>query len=88
MISLAWKKRAIPLYWKILTHKGASNLTEQKAVIRPVIAHIPHFPHVVQKDTWIIITILSQQIKQINSIERKKLVVWIFWANQGFLLAA
>ena len=28
MISLAWKKRAIPLYWKILTHKGASNLTE------------------------------------------------------------
>ena len=37
MISLAWKKRAIRLYWKILTHKGASNLTEQKAVIRPVI---------------------------------------------------
>ena len=28
MISLAWQKRAIPLYWKILTHKGASNLTE------------------------------------------------------------
>jgi hypothetical protein len=37
MMSLAWKKRAIRLYWKILTHKGASNLTEQKAVIRPVI---------------------------------------------------
>ena len=49
---------------------------------------IPHFRHVVQKDTWIIITILSQQIKQINSIEHKKLVAWIFWANQGFLLAA
>ena len=31
MISLAWKKRAIRLYWKILTHKGASNLTEKKA---------------------------------------------------------
>ncbi|MDE5084840.1 MAG: hypothetical protein O4859_28020 [Trichodesmium sp. St18_bin1] len=27
MISLAWKKRTIPSYWKILTHKGASNLT-------------------------------------------------------------
>ncbi|MDE5085758.1 MAG: IS4 family transposase, partial [Trichodesmium sp. St16_bin2-tuft] len=37
MISLAWKKRAIPLSWKILTHKIASDLTEQKAVIRPVI---------------------------------------------------
>jgi hypothetical protein len=30
MISLAWKKRAIPLYWKNLTHKEASNLTEKK----------------------------------------------------------
>ena len=50
--------------------------------------HIRNFPHVVQKDTWIIITILSQQIKQINSIEHKKLVAWVFWANQGFLLAA
>jgi hypothetical protein len=28
MISLAWKKMEIPLYWQILTHKGASNLTE------------------------------------------------------------
>ena len=28
-----------------------------------VLTHIPHFRHVVQKDTWIIITILSQQIK-------------------------
>jgi hypothetical protein len=31
MISLAWKKRAIPLYWKNLTHKEASNLTEKKS---------------------------------------------------------
>ena len=31
MISLAGKKRAIPLYWKNLTHKEASNLTEQKS---------------------------------------------------------
>ena len=37
MISLAWKKRTLPIYWKILTHKRASNSTEQKAVICPVI---------------------------------------------------
>ena len=37
MISLAWKKREIPLHWKNLTHKEAINLTEQKAVIPPVI---------------------------------------------------
>ena len=37
MISLAGKKRTLPIYWKILTHKGATNLTKQKAVIRPII---------------------------------------------------
>ena len=37
MVSLIWKKRALPLYWEILDKKGASNLDEQKAVISPVI---------------------------------------------------
>ncbi|NET46896.1 IS4 family transposase [Okeania sp. SIO2B3] len=37
MISVVWKKRALPIYWKILSHKGASNLTEQQAVIRPML---------------------------------------------------
>ena len=61
-----------------------------KLTSQPVryLTHIRNFRHVVQKDTWIIITILSQQIKQINSIEHKKSVAWVFWANQGFLLAA
>ncbi len=27
----------LPIYWNILTHKWASNLTEQKSVIRPVL---------------------------------------------------
>ena len=37
MISVLWKKRALPIYWHILSHKGASNLTKQKVVIRLVI---------------------------------------------------
>ena len=44
MISLAWKKREIPLYWKFLTHKGGSNLTEEKSVIRPVIRLLKNSP--------------------------------------------
>ncbi|NES73859.1 MAG: hypothetical protein F6K24_56100 [Okeania sp. SIO2D1] len=28
--------RALPIYWKFLTHQGSSNLTEQQAVMRPV----------------------------------------------------
>ena len=37
MISVAWNKRALPIYCHILSHKEASNLTKQKAVIIPVI---------------------------------------------------
>lgn len=37
MISLIWQKRAIPIYWQIIEKKGASNWSEQKAVISPAI---------------------------------------------------
>ncbi|MDT9339190.1 hypothetical protein VV11_006840 [Trichodesmium erythraeum 21-75] len=37
MISVAWKKKALPQDGKIFIHKGASNLTEQRAVIRTVL---------------------------------------------------
>lgn len=37
MISLIYSRRALPIYWTILNKKGASNLEEQKALIRPVI---------------------------------------------------
>lgn len=37
MISLIDDKRAIPIYWEILTKRGCSNLGEQKALIRPLL---------------------------------------------------
>ena len=36
MISVAYNQRVLPIYWHIF-HKGASNLTKQKVVIRLVI---------------------------------------------------
>lgn len=36
VISLIWSRHALPIYWNILEKKGASNLQEQKALIRPV----------------------------------------------------
>ena len=36
MISVPWNQRTLPIYWHILSHKGASNLT-QKTVICPVL---------------------------------------------------
>lgn len=37
MISVAGKKSNLPIYWKNLSHKGASNLSQQKAVIPPLL---------------------------------------------------
>lgn len=37
VIAVIYKKRAIPIYWKILGKKGSSNLREQKLVIKPVL---------------------------------------------------
>ena len=66
MISLAWKKRAIPLYWKILTHKGASNLTEQKAVICPVIRLLKGQKIIITADREFHSIFLSHWLKKIS----------------------
>ena len=36
-ISVIWHRHALPIYWNILSKRGASNLNEQKALIRPVL---------------------------------------------------
>ncbi len=37
MVSVIWKKRALPIYWLLLSKKGSSNFYEQVATIRPII---------------------------------------------------
>ncbi len=37
MVSAIVQKRAFPLFWTLLDKQGASNLTEQQQVLRPVI---------------------------------------------------
>ena len=37
MASLVWDRRALPLYWHLLNKVGCSNLTEQKALIAPLV---------------------------------------------------
>jgi hypothetical protein len=36
-ISLIWNRHGLPIYGKILSKKGASDLAEQKSLIRPII---------------------------------------------------
>ena len=69
MISLAWKKRAIPLYWKILTHKVAINLTEQKAVIRPVIRLLKGQKIIITADREFHSIFLSHWLKKYQKLD-------------------
>ncbi len=49
MISVIWRKRALPIYWIILEKKGSSNVREQIALIRPV---LKLFSHASSSDSW------------------------------------
>jgi len=38
MVSMIWRKRAIPIYWKMLEKQGNSTLENQQFVLTPVFA--------------------------------------------------
>ena len=37
VVNIIWDKRAWPIYWQFLSHKGSSNLAQQQALLRPVL---------------------------------------------------
>ena len=50
MVSVIWKKRALPIYWLLLSKKGSSNFYEQVATIRPVLRLLKEYKVVVIGD--------------------------------------
>jgi hypothetical protein len=50
MVSVIWKKRALPIYWLILSKKGSSNFYEQVATIRPILKLLKDYKLVVIGD--------------------------------------
>jgi hypothetical protein len=50
MVSVIWKKRALPIYWLLLSKSGSSNFYEQVAVIRPVLRLLKEYKLVVIGD--------------------------------------
>lgn len=50
MVSVIWKKRALPIYWLLLSKKGSSNFYEQIATIRPVLRLLKEYELVVIGD--------------------------------------
>ncbi|NES87414.1 MAG: IS4 family transposase [Moorea sp. SIO2B7] len=47
VIAVIWKKRALPIYWNLLSKKGASNLSEQQALIKPVLPMFKNYELVI-----------------------------------------
>jgi hypothetical protein len=43
VIAVIYKKRAIPIYWKLLEKEGSTNLKEQQAIIRPVLRLLKNY---------------------------------------------
>ncbi len=50
MVSVIWKKRALPIYWLLLSKKGSSNFYEQVATIRPILKLLKDYKLVVIGD--------------------------------------
>ena len=50
MASVIWKKRALPIYWLLLSKKGSSNFYEQVATIRPILRLLKEYKIVVIGD--------------------------------------
>jgi hypothetical protein len=50
MVSVAYGKRAIPVYWQLLDKQGQSSLAEQKAVLRPVLDWVRRYQPIVLGD--------------------------------------
>ncbi len=50
MASVIWKRRALPIYWLLLSKKGSSNFYEQIATIRPLLRLLKDYKLVVIGD--------------------------------------
>ena len=72
MVSVIWKKRALPIYWLLLNKQGSSNFSEQIAVIKPVLRLLTRDNIVVIGDRELRSTALAAWLnkKQIHFILR------------------
>ncbi len=50
MVSVAWKNRALPIYWLLLNKQGSTNFYEQVAVLKPVIRLLKQYNLIVIGD--------------------------------------
>lgn len=85
MISVMWRKRALPIYWLILEKKGSSNIREQMALIRPVLKLFSHYDVVILGDREFHGVELSYWLKQKNK-KAKKAIYFAFREKNNIYL--
>ena len=71
MVSAIYQKRAFPIFWTLLDKQGASNLTEQQQVLRPVIRLFKKYKLVIVGD------------REFHSIELAK---WLHRQHLSFVI--
>ncbi len=71
VISLIWDKRAIPVFWQILSKRGSSNLGEQQKLISPVLSLFKKYKIIILGD------------REFGSV---KLASWLCEKKVGFAL--
>jgi len=80
LIAVIYKKRALPIYWQILKKKGSSNLSEQQAIIRPVLRLLKNYELVILGDREFHGVELSYWLKTKKSTLK---IYFIFRQKQG-----
>ncbi len=80
LVAVIWKKRALPIYWTLLGKKGASRLSEQQALIQPVLCLLREYELVILGDREFHSVKLAYWLKQKS---QKQKLFFAFRQKQG-----
>ncbi len=78
--AVIWKKRALPIYWTLLEKKGASRLSEQQALIQPVLCLLKNYELIILGDREFHSVKLAYWLKQKS---KKQKLFFAFRQKQG-----
>ena len=86
MIGIIMGKRALPIYWNFLEKEGASNLAEQKALLRPVIKLLREYEIVILGDREFHSVVLAKWLrkKKVYFVLRQKKDTNIKFTTQDY----
>ena len=73
MITIIWHRHALPIYWNILDKRGASNLKEQKALIKPVLKLLNKYDIIIIGDREFHSIELATWLKKEKNINNKNI---------------